>query len=58
MLSIPTTYSGAEWTSGYGMRDEARGVKAGGGGAKVRAILYDVGLTLDAAARPRPPEPR
>ena len=46
VLSIPTTYSGAEWTSGYGMRDEARGVKAGGGGAKVRAILYDAELTL------------
>ncbi len=46
MLSIPTTYSGAEWTSGYGVRDEARRVKAGGGGADVRAILYDVDLTL------------
>ena len=29
---IPTTYSGAEWTRGFGIRDEARRVKVGGGG--------------------------
>ncbi len=46
MLSIPTTYSGAEWTTGYGMRDEERREKRGGGGAHLAAILYDPELTL------------
>ena len=31
IISIPTTYSGAEWTQGFGMRDEQAGVKRGGG---------------------------
>ncbi|HET9213220.1 MAG TPA: iron-containing alcohol dehydrogenase [Gaiellaceae bacterium] len=46
VVSVPTTYSGAEWASGYGVRDEERGVKVGGGGARLAGILYDVGLTL------------
>ena len=46
VVAVPTTYSGAEWTTGFGVRDEARGVKAGGGGARVVAILYDPDLTL------------
>ena len=46
VLSVPTTYSGAEWTRGYGVRDEARREKGGGGGAQVAAILYDPELTL------------
>jgi len=46
VVSIPTTYSGAEWTPGFGVRDEARGVKAGGGGARPLGIVYDVELTL------------
>jgi maleylacetate reductase len=45
ILSIPTTYSGAEWTPFFGMRDEERGVKAGGTGARPAGILYDVELT-------------
>ena len=32
VVSVPTTYSGAEWTSFYGVRDAAARVKAGGGG--------------------------
>jgi maleylacetate reductase len=47
IVSIPTTYSGAEWTQGFGMRDREAGVKRGGGGAKTAAILYDPSLTLD-----------
>jgi maleylacetate reductase len=47
LVSIPTTYSGAEWTSFFGVRDEARGVKAGGGGAKPVGIVYEPELTLD-----------
>jgi maleylacetate reductase len=46
VVSIPTTYSGAEWTSGFGVRDEERGLKLGGGGAHVAGIVYDVELTL------------
>jgi len=45
-VSVPTTYSGAEWTSGFGVRDEERGLKLGGGGARVEGILYDTELTL------------
>jgi glycerol dehydrogenase-like iron-containing ADH family enzyme len=29
IVSIPTTYSGAEWSQGFGMRDKAAGVKRG-----------------------------
>ena len=47
IVSIPTTYSGAEWTQGFGMRDREAGVKRGGGGAKTVAIVYDPSLTLD-----------
>ena len=46
VLSVPTTYSGAEWTRGYGVRDETRREKGGGGGANVAAILYEPELTL------------
>ena len=46
IVSIPTTYSGAEWTQGFGMRDREAGIKRGGGGAKTVAIVYDPPLTL------------
>jgi maleylacetate reductase len=46
IVSIPTTYSGAEWTQGFGMRDSAAGVKRGGGGARTVAIVYEPSLTL------------
>lgn len=46
LVSIPTTYSGAEWTQGFGMRDRQAGVKRGGGGARTAAIVYDPSLTL------------
>lgn len=46
VVSIPTTYSGAEWTPAFGVRDEERGVKGGGGGAHVAGIVYDPELTL------------
>ncbi len=46
LVSIPTTYSGSEWTPSYGIRDAARGVKAGGGGGKPAGIVYDAELTL------------
>ena len=46
VVSIPTTYSGAEWSSGFGVRDEERGVKVGGTGARVEGIVYEPELTL------------
>ena len=46
VVSIPTTYSGAEWTPSFGVRDEAYGVKGGGSGARVVAIVYEPELTL------------
>jgi maleylacetate reductase len=47
VVSIPTTYSGAEWTQGFGTRDPERGVKAGGTGARVEGIVYEPALTLE-----------
>jgi maleylacetate reductase len=46
VVSVPTTYSGAEWTPGFGIRDEERRVKAGGGGARLAGIVYEPELTL------------
>lgn len=46
LIAVPTTYAGAEWTPYFGMRDEARRVKAGGTGANTVAVVYDVELTL------------
>jgi maleylacetate reductase len=46
LVSIPTTYSGAEWTRSFGVRDEERGIKAGGSGARPAAIVYETELTL------------
>jgi maleylacetate reductase len=47
VVSVPTTYSGAEWTRGFGIRDEARRVKGGGAGAHVAGIVYEPELTYD-----------
>jgi alcohol dehydrogenase class IV len=46
VVSVPTTYSGAEWTSSYGSRDAEAGVKRGGGGARVEGIIYEPALTV------------
>ncbi len=47
LVSIPTTYSGAEWTDYFGVRDPVRRVKGGGGGAHLAGIVYEPGLMLD-----------
>jgi maleylacetate reductase len=47
LVAVPTTYSGAEWTGYFGMRDEERGAKTGGSGANTVAIVYEPALTLD-----------
>jgi len=46
LVSVPTTYSGAEWTRYYGVRDASRRMHGGGAGAHNEAIVYDVDLTL------------
>jgi maleylacetate reductase len=47
LVSVPTTYSGAEWTSYFGVRDPQRLMRGGGGGAHPTAVVYEVDLTLD-----------
>jgi alcohol dehydrogenase class IV len=46
VVSVPTTYAGAEWAPGFGIRDAERRVKAGGGGARLAGIVYEPELTL------------
>jgi len=46
-VHVPTTYSGAEWTTFYGIRSPDRIMRGGGGGANTVGIVYDVELTLD-----------
>ncbi|MGH2881983.1 MAG: iron-containing alcohol dehydrogenase, partial [Solirubrobacteraceae bacterium] len=50
VVHVPTTYSGAEWTTFYGVRSPDRIMRGGGGGAQPVAIVYDVDLTLDLPA--------
>ena len=47
LVSVPTTYSGAEWTTYFGVRDPGRRMRGGGGGACPAAIVYEPELTLD-----------
>jgi maleylacetate reductase len=46
VVSIPTTYSGAEWTSFFGVRDPGRRMRGGGAGARVEGVVYEPELTL------------
>jgi maleylacetate reductase len=47
LVSVPTTYSGAEWTTYFGVRDPQRRMRGGGGGAQPVAIVYEPDLTLE-----------
>jgi maleylacetate reductase len=47
VVSVPTTYSGAEWTDFFGVRDTERKLRAGGSGALLAGIVYDPTLTLE-----------
>jgi maleylacetate reductase len=47
LVSVPTTYSGAEWTPSYGIRDPDRRMRGGGSGAHLAGIVYEPRLTLD-----------
>jgi maleylacetate reductase len=46
LVSVPTTYSGAEWTPFYGLRDPERRMHGGGSGARLAGAFYEVELTL------------
>jgi maleylacetate reductase len=46
VVSVPTTYSGSEWTPTFGVRDPDRKMVGGGGGARMAGIVYDPELTL------------
>ena len=46
LVSVPTTYSGAEWTTSFGVRSPDRRMQGGGAGAHPTGIVYDVDLTL------------
>jgi maleylacetate reductase len=51
LVSVPTTYSGAEWTAFYGVRDPDRRMRGGGAGAHLHAIVYEPELTLGLPVR-------
>jgi len=46
LVSVPTTYSGAEWTPSFGIRDPDRRMRGGGSGARLAGIVYEAELTL------------
>jgi maleylacetate reductase len=46
IVSVPTTYSGAEWTPSFGVRDHDRRRRGGGSGADLAGIVYDPALTV------------
>jgi len=47
IVSVPTTYSGAEWTPSFGIRDHDKRMKGGGSGSHLAAIIYEPKLTLE-----------
>ncbi len=47
LVSVPTTYSGAEWTAFFGVRDPERRLRGGGAGAHLAGIVYEPNLTLE-----------
>ena len=47
LVSVPTTYAGAEWTPFFGVRDRERKLRGGGAGAELAGALYEPRLTLE-----------
>jgi maleylacetate reductase len=47
VVSVPTTYSGSEWTTFFGVRDPDRRMKGGGTGAHLAGIVYEPKLFLE-----------
>jgi maleylacetate reductase len=52
LVSVPTTYAGAEWTPYFGVRDPQRRSRGGGAGARLAGVVYDVGLTVGLPREP------
>ena len=46
LVSVPTTYAGAEWTPYFGVRDRQRRMHGGGAGAHLGGAVYEPRLTL------------
>jgi maleylacetate reductase len=46
LVSVPTTYAGAEWTPYFGIRDPERRMRGGGSGARLGGAVYEPRLTL------------
>jgi maleylacetate reductase len=46
LVSVPTTYAGAEWTPYFGIRDPERKMRGGGSGAQLGGVVYEPELTL------------
>jgi maleylacetate reductase len=46
LVSVPTTYAGAEWTPYFGIRAPDRTMRGGGSGATLAAAVYVPQLTL------------
>ncbi len=46
VVSVPTTYSGAEWVPSFGIRDADRRMRGGGSGGNLDGIVYEPELTL------------
>jgi maleylacetate reductase len=47
VVSVPTTYSGAEWPGSFGVRDPQRHMRGGGSGPQPVGIVYEPRLMLD-----------
>ncbi|HEV8687137.1 MAG TPA: iron-containing alcohol dehydrogenase [Gaiellaceae bacterium] len=47
LVSVPTTYSGAEWTPSFGVRDPSKKIVGSGAGANLAGIVYEPKLTLN-----------
>jgi maleylacetate reductase len=47
VVSVPTTYSGAEWAGSFGIRAPDRRMRGGGAGANLAGIVYEPRLMLD-----------
>jgi len=47
VVSVPTTYSGSEWTQFFGIRHPDRRMAGGGAGAHLAGIVYEPRLTVD-----------
>jgi maleylacetate reductase len=46
LVSVPTSYSGAEWTTFFGIRDPDRRMRGGGVGAILGGVVYEPMVTL------------